>query len=544
MSKNIKWIVSLSIFAGSYLYSTVTLNDVEVDSHAYVMGKQLYTKGILPNGELVKATIKGDIEVQGDQLICETCHRRSGLGSTEGQQVVPAVAGNVLFNPLKIPISKPPEPPIYRQAYTRETLMAAIRDGIDANGKPLDSFMPRYEIDETALDGLMAYVSTLSATPSPGVTDDTIHFATITLATNGKAESKALLDVMDQFVEQKNIETRYESKRAKNAPWHKEWLFKPYRKWKIHAWELKGEKETWPAQLSAFYTEQPVFALINGLVPTGWEHVNEFCQGHAIPCLFPTTQLPVVDENDYYSIYMTKGVVHEAEAVASYLKKTQPADAVVQFFDNTNQQSVIAAETLRQELKKQGIKIDDVVMEKPIEADRLSRLLDTNKTAVIWLDKQGSDQLLSSVPILKTSPRVVLSTQFYGIDTNQIPRALERSVSFVHSSELPGKLNKLILRSTGWFKSKRIYNPGAKEIQANAYFALKVAGDAVKHIRGYFYRDYFIEKIEHMIDDLTYTSIYPRVSMAPEQRFVSRGFYIAGVDGKGGLRKLTDWTTP
>ncbi|MEW8505143.1 MAG: hypothetical protein AB2598_00435 [Candidatus Thiodiazotropha sp.] len=544
MTKKLKWILSLSIFASAYLYSTVTLNDIEVDSRSYVVGKQLYKKGILPNGELVKATIQGDIEVQGDQLICETCHRRSGLGSTEGQQVVPAVAGNVLFNPLKLPTSKPPAPPVYREAYTRESLMKAVKYGIDANGKPLDPFMPRYEIDEEALDGLMAYVSTLSTTPSPGVTEDTIHFATIILSSNSESENKALLDVMDQYVKQKNTETRYESKRAKHAPWHKEWLFKPYRKWEVHAWELKGEKETWPAQLNAYYTKQPVFALINGIVPTGWEYVNEFCQDHATPCLFPTTQMPVIDESDYYSIYMTRGAVHEAEAAAAYLKQSPTEGGVVQFFDNTNQQSVIAAETLRDELKEKGITIDEVVVDKPIEAIQLSSLSGMNQTAVIWLDKPRSDKLISNLLVQKTSPRIVLSTQFYGVDTNQIPRDLDRSVIFVHSSEMPSQLNRLILRSTGWFKSRRIYNPEAKEIQANAYFALKVAGEAVKHIRGYFYRDYFIEKIEHMIDDLPYTSIYPRVSMAPDQRFVSRGFYIAGVDGKGGLRKLIDWTTP
>ncbi|MEW8209094.1 MAG: c-type cytochrome, partial [Candidatus Thiodiazotropha taylori] len=164
MQKLNKMITAFTLCAGLILFSTASQNEVEVDSKAYAAGKALYKQGILPNGKLVKATIQGDISVEGDQLICETCHRKSGLGSTEGQQVVPAVAGSVLFKPLKLPTSKPPEPPVYREAYTRESLMAAIRDGVDANGYPLDPFMPRYQIDEEALDGLMAYVSTLSNT--------------------------------------------------------------------------------------------------------------------------------------------------------------------------------------------------------------------------------------------------------------------------------------------------------------------------------------------------------------------------------------------
>ncbi|MCG8099869.1 MAG: ABC transporter substrate-binding protein, partial [Candidatus Thiodiazotropha taylori] len=132
----------------------------------------------------------------------------------------------------------------------------------------------------------------------------------------------------------------------------------------------------------------------------------------------------------------------------------------------------------------------------------------------------------------------------YGTDTKLIPQALTDSVLFIHSAEMPDKLNRLLIRSTGWFRAKRIYNKEEREIQANAYFALKVLGDAVKHIRGYFYRDYMIEKIEHMIDDLPYTSIFPRLSMAPEQRFASRGFYVAKTDGKGGIVNLTGWIAP
>ena len=77
------------------------------------------------------------------------------------------------------------------------------------------------------------------------------------------------------------------------------------------------------------------------------------------------------------------------------------------------------------------------------------------------------------------------------------------------------------------------------------HLALKIAGDAAKHIRGYYFRDYFIEKIEHNIDDLTYTSIYPRLSLAPGQRFSSRGYYIAKIDReRNRLAAVTDWQAP
>ena len=65
-------------------------------------------------------------------------------------------------------------------------------------------------------------------------------------------------------------------------------------------------------------------------------------------------------------------------------------------------------------------------------------------------------------------------------------------------------------------------------------------------MRGFFNREYFIERIEHMAENATYTSVYPAVSLAPRQRFVSRGVYIARFrpDGDGALVAVTDWLVP
>ena len=75
---------------------------------------------------------------------------------------------------------------------------------------------------------------------------------------------------------------------------------------------------------------------------------------------------------------------------------------------------------------------------------------------------------------------------------------------------------------------------------------MKLAGGALKHIRGYFYRDYFIERIEHLVDNANYTSVYPRVSLAPHQRFAAKGVYITRVSSNkdSKLVALTKWRVP
>ncbi|MET0026514.1 MAG: hypothetical protein ABW101_02660 [Candidatus Thiodiazotropha sp.] len=535
------WATSL-VSALTLLFSS-SLYNAEIDSDQYRLGKQLYSQGILPNGNQVKAVVQGDIAVQGDQLICETCHRRSGMGSTEGQEVVPAIAGHILFNPLQLPTSKPPAPPIYRQAYTRETLLRAITQGIDANGQTMNPFMPRYEIDEPALDVLMSYLDTLSQSISPGVTDTEIHFATILLDSNKPEDNRALMDVLENYFEQKNVETRHESKRAEHAPWHKEWMFKPYRKWHLHTWQLSGPESGWADQLQAYMLEQPVFAVLNGLVPVGWPTVHQFCEENALPCLFPTTQTPELSELGFYNLYLDRGVVQDAEALAAYLATTAE---VTQVYDPTDTLSTQAAERFRGRMSDAGRSVRDITLDQSAQADSLIGSKPGSDTLVFWTGRNATQTLLQKLGKAgDQSPLIYLSTRFYGTQTDALPTQWREHIRFVHSQEMPDKLNHHLLRSTGWFKSKRIYNPQAKEIQANAYFALKAAGDALKQIRGYFYRDYFIEKIEHMVDDLPYTSIYPRVSMAPGQRFASRGFYIAKVDGQGGnLVRVTEWKAP
>jgi hypothetical protein len=68
----------------------------------------------------------------------------------------------------------------------------------------------------------------------------------------------------------------------------------------------------------------------------------------------------------------------------------------------------------------------------------------------------------------------------------------------------------------------------------------------VSAIRGFFKRDYLLERIEHMAENASYTSVYPRFSLAPGQRFLSRGAYITQFEpgGSGKLVAKTDWKVP
>ena len=516
------------------------------------LGRRMYMEGVLPSGELMTATMAGDIPVTGEQLICGACHRRSGLGSSEGQEVVPAITGELLYKPLRLPTSKPPLSPEQRPAYTDASLKTAIRDGVGAGGEPLGVFMPRYAMADEELQILLDYLKSLPTYTAPGVTDQEIHFATVVSDGVSSATRKAMEDVMRTFLVQKNTETRNESQRAAHAPWHKEWMFQPYRKWVLHVWELRGAQQSWSDQLRAYYREQPVFAVLNGVVAGSWAPVHDFCEAERVPCLFPTTDLPVVNEADFYSLYLSQGMTLEAGAIEHHLASDGGAtQAVVQVLRAGDPRSAAAAQALQSLGGGVEGRVENVVLETDQPADDAfwKRMIDAadGKTLIVWLGAAELESFWTVASASKRRHRIYLSTSLFNSDDySGIPVALREQLYFVHPYELPDKLTRLLARSTGWFRAKRIYAPDEREVQANAYFSLKMAGGALKHIRGFFNREYFIERIEHMVDNASYTSVYPRISLAPSQRFVSKGCYIAQLEGgeKAHLRAISEWLIP
>lgn len=65
------------------------------------------------------------------------------------------------------------------------------------------------------------------------------------------------------------------------------------------------------------------------------------------------------------------------------------------------------------------------------------------------------------------------------------------------------------------------------------------------HIGSNFSREYFIERIEHAIENAVTTSVYPYLSLGPGQRFGSKGCFIAEFSGTAEtLAPASDWIVP
>lgn len=525
------------------------------DEALIAAGERMYRQGVLPGGERMTGIVQGDIALSGEQVICGYCHRRSGIGAAEGQNVAPPVTGDMLYEPLRVPTSKPPLAPTLRPAYTDETLKRAIREGIGADGQPLGPLMPRYRLSDDQLDVLLAYLKSMTTAPDPGVDDENIYFATIVSSTADAAKRKAYLDVFDSYFQQKNVETRHESQRSEHAPRHKAWQYQPYRKWVLRVWELDGPEDSWPQQLQSYYEASPVFAVIGGLAPGSWEPIHQFCEANEVPCLFPNTDLPVAEDGSFYSVYFSNGVALEADSIANHLSSDGLLSSkTVQVHIQGDPEGQAASERLAEHIRQHGGEVVDRVLD---SSSALTRDLWVDLASeanggvlMLWLGRDETDGLWSAFPSLladgKAPGRIYLATSFYGTEGSSIPPEVRDRLYLAHAYELPGRLPRLLARSTGWLKSRKIFEPDERVLQANAFFALTMTRGGVAAIRGFFKRDYLLERIEHMAENASYTSVYPRFSLAPGQRFMSRGAYIMQFepDGSGKLVAKTDWKVP
>jgi len=72
-----------------------------------------------------------------------------------------------------------------------------------------------------------------------------------------------------------------------------------------------------------------------------------------------------------------------------------------------------------------------------------------------------------------------------------------------------------------------------------------VVGDSISHLLDEYSRDYFIERLEHMVARSLVTSVYPRMSLGPGQRFASKGAYLVKYPlQKGLVEPVSDWIVP
>jgi hypothetical protein len=503
---------------------------------------------MLPSGRPLQGERDGGLRVVGETAACVSCHKRSGLGAWEGQSIVPPIIGAYLFRSGARNVDDPNLPHIqgyvpHREAYTDATLARAIRKGIDQSGRKLSYLMPRYNLDEAAMAALIAHLKSLTPGQVPGVTGDVLHFATIVTPDADPLARKGMLDVLEQFFADKNAGYRGNAPPLQST---RGIMYRVNRRWQLHVWDLSGTPETWDRQLREKMAATPVFAVISGLGRRTWAPVHQFCEREHVPCLLPNVDLPVVAESDFYPVYYSRGVLLEADLMAHRLEDARALGAVrrvVQIFregdiGKDGARALSAALAGRQ----------STVAEWPIPSGAGLQAIATaladvraDDALVLWL--RSAD--LAGLPSAPVAPLVLISGLMGGMESTPLPGPWRSVTRLTYPLDLPDSRRVQMNFPLGWFHVRHI-SVVAERIQTDTYLACVILSETTGHMLDSFVRDYVLERLEMLLSHRLVNAHYPRLSLAPGQRFASKGGHLARFAEASGTRLLADgdWIVP
>lgn len=520
-------------------------------------GEAIYRRGVLGSGASLEARREDAEDAHGDVIACINCHRRSGLGGREGRTTVPPITGRHLYRPLPKDGGDRDLPYVEgmrgeREPYTDALLARAIREGIDSRGKPLGFLMPRYALSDADMTALISYLKRLDKKQVhvAGVTDSTLHFATVITPEADPVKRTAMLDVMKQFFADRNLRQMVPAPpmQASGRTLLARSMFRVSRRWELHVWELTGAEATWREQLERRLAAEPVFAVISGLAGKTWAPVHEFCERRELPCFFPNVEAPPAGaDGDFYSIYFSRGVLLEADLIAGRLLDAAagpPPKRVLQVH-RAGESGEAAAARLAALLGARGTAVSEQVLPADAPASAVQRAVRSaaaGETLVLWL--HGPD--LAALP---ESPRagaaVYLSGQMAGLERAPLTEAWRSQAKMAYPFDLPDRRRVRVDYALGWLRGRRIPLV-AEQLQVDTYLALGLLSETLKHLTDNFVRDYLVERMESGLEHRLLTGYYPRLALATHQRFASKGGYLVRLADAKGPRLVVDqeWLTP
>ncbi|WP_309678353.1 hypothetical protein [Polaromonas sp.] len=508
-------------------------------------GERIYRDGVLANGMPLAGSRVDGVRVAGAAAACITCHRASGLGGAEGNQLIPPVLGSLLRAPGQRPaeragrvpagVSRSEHPAHTRAAYTAQSFEQALVAGLRPSGTALGYLMPRYELDAASLAQLLAYLDTLPLGQAPGVDDKALHLATIVTADAPAAERDATLAIISRCL----VERGPRPSGHTGAP----------QPWQHHVWQLGADPALWPQELAQLQRQQPVFAVVSGISGGSWTPIHQFCEREKMPCVLPNTA--AVDDGmaSHWSFYFSRGVSLEAAALAQRLADEAPPGGwrrIVQRSDDS-EPARLAADALRRHVRELGISAEIDQQQHEPQADRLLGSQLTERDAlVLWL-KPAALRAFTATAAAPQAGRVIISGELAGLDEAPLAMAWRERAWMLYPYEAAERRGARITLNSGHWMGRQglALQPALSRLQGNTYSACEVSVRALQTMRERYSREYFVELLE-AADEAAVATAYPRFTLGPGQRHGSRGAFIRHYQAPDFTRLATtgDWLVP
>jgi hypothetical protein len=160
---------------------------------------------------------------------------------------------------------------------------------------------------------------------------------------------------------------------------------------------------------------------------------------------------------------------------------------------------------------------------------------------VLWLRPQDLKALPERPPSEAT---VFISGLMADLEQAPLPPAWRSVARMSYPVELPGLRALGMGFAQGWFDYYRI-PVVAERVQTDTYLACEILAEAAGHMASNWVPDRLVELVEIELGHRLVNGYYPRLGLAPGQRFASKGGYLARFEGSGtSLVADSDWIVP
>jgi hypothetical protein len=161
---------------------------------------------------------------------------------------------------------------------------------------------------------------------------------------------------------------------------------------------------------------------------------------------------------------------------------------------------------------------------------------------VLWLSGDDLRELPGNPP---AAAAIFASGLMAGLENAPLPAGWRGATRITYPVDLPQRRAVRLIQPLTWFRTQGIPIV-AERVQVDTYVACQVLAEAVGHAFADLVRDYLIEQIENMVSLKLLDGFYPRLGLAPGQRFASKGGYIARLPPVPGgpVTADSDWLVP
>ncbi len=263
-------------------------------------GQQIYETGVSPSGAAINGRFgENRLELPGPALTCGSCHGHDGRGRPESG-VEPT---NVTWRYLTKSYGHLHRGGRTHTAFGVESLKHYLRTGIFPGGGSGDPAMPVFQMADSDLDDLVAYLKRLGATGEPGVGPQRIRLGTLLPRSGAGAETgEAIRRVLEAYFREVNAHGGVYGRRLELVT-HAVDPEDPAAVEKIRHWLAR---------------EQP-FALLGTFTPRLEEQVQALLAEEEIPTVGAVTLHPSEEfSGNRTQFYLLAGLEAQVRALVRY----------------------------------------------------------------------------------------------------------------------------------------------------------------------------------------------------------------------------------